>query len=278
MTDFSSVPIAEVRRYWNERPCNIRHSAEPIGTARYFDQVEARKYKVEPHIPAFADFARWKDKRVLEIGCGIGTDTMNFARAGARVTAVDLSEESLAVARQRAKVFGLADRITFHTANAEELQATVPVEPFDLIYSFGVLHHTPNPERAFRSLRPYLGSAGELRVMLYYRYAWKVLWILGTYGRGRFWRLPELVARYSEAQTGCPVTFTYSKRGAEHLLAETGFRLKTAEIDHIFPYRIPDYKAYRYIKEWYFRWMPAPWFRALERRVGWHLLLTARPA
>ena len=93
---------------------------KPVGTRDYFEEVEARKYFVESHIPAFADFERWRGKKVLEIGCGIGTDTINFARHGALVTAVDLTEKSLEVARQRAKVFGLEDRIRFYHANAEQ--------------------------------------------------------------------------------------------------------------------------------------------------------------
>src|SRR6266849_8998431 len=104
---FEKVPIEQVQNYWDRRPCNIRHSTKPPGTREYFDEVEARNYFVEPHIPVFAEFPRWQGKRVLEIGCGIGTDTMNFARAGAEVTAVDLSEKSIEIARQRASVYGL---------------------------------------------------------------------------------------------------------------------------------------------------------------------------
>ena len=96
---FGGTSIDEVRDYWNRRPCNLRHSPAPVGTREYFDQVEARKYLVEPHIPAFAQHARWAGKRVLEIGCGLGTDTINFARAGARITAIDLSSKSLELAR-----------------------------------------------------------------------------------------------------------------------------------------------------------------------------------
>src|SRR5881409_4040025 len=144
---FADVEIARVRDYWNERPCNIRHSTAPMGTKEYFDEVEARKYFVEYHIPGFAEFALWRGKKVLEIGCGIGTDTINFARAGAQVTAVDLTEKSLEVARQRAKVFGLEDRIRFVQANAEKLSDYVEPEQYDLVYSFGVIHHTPHPER-----------------------------------------------------------------------------------------------------------------------------------
>ena len=96
-----------------------------MGSKEYFDEVEARKYLVEPHIPGFAEFERWKGKRVLEVGCGIGTDSINFARAGAQLTAVDLSSESLKIARQRAEVMGVADRIEFVQANAEELTSAV---------------------------------------------------------------------------------------------------------------------------------------------------------
>ena len=117
---FKDVSIDSVRDYWNARPCNIRHSTREVGERAYFDEVEARKYFVEPHIPGFADFERWRGKRVLEIGCGIGTDTMNFARAGARVTAIDLSDRSLEIAKKRAEVFGL-DNIEFHHGNAEAL-------------------------------------------------------------------------------------------------------------------------------------------------------------
>ncbi len=104
---FEQVPIDKVQGYWDARPCNIRHSQKPVGSEEYFHEVEFRKYRVEPHIPEFAEFPRWQGKKVLEIGCGIGTDTINFARHGAEVTAVDLSSKSLEVASQRARVFGL---------------------------------------------------------------------------------------------------------------------------------------------------------------------------
>ncbi len=262
-----------MRQYWNARPCNIRHSPKPVGTRAYFDEVEARKYFVEPHIPRFAQFDRWAGKRVLEIGCGIGTDTIRFARAGARVTAVDLSDASLDVARERAKVFGLEDRITFYQADVERLSEAVPVEEYDLVYSFGVIHHTPHPQEAVRAIRRYMGAQSVLKVMVYHRYSYKVGWILARFGKGAFWKLDDLIARYSEAQTGCPVTYSYSRQTVRELLE--GFRVQDAFVDHIFAYRIPEYKRHEYRQAGLFRWMPQPLFRALEKRWGWHLCVTA---
>lgn len=276
-TSFRDTAIASVRDYWNARPCNIRHSPKPLGTREYFDEVEARKYFVEPHIPQFAEFERWNGRKVLEIGCGIGTDTINFARHGAQVTAVDLTEKSLEVARQRAKVFGLEGRIRFAQANAEQLSEYVPVEQYDLIYSFGVIHHTPHPERVIEQIRKYAGPQSTVKVMVYNRWSWKVLWILFIYGKCQFWKLDRLIAEYSEAQTGCPVTYSYSRAEGRRLLEDCGFRVTSVMVDHIFSYRIQEYVRYQYRQIWYFRWMPKAFFRALERAFGWHLCLTARP-
>jgi hypothetical protein len=111
--------------------------------------------------------------------------------------------------------------------------------------------------------------------MVYHRRSWKVFWIVAGQGRGRFWKTDELVAEHSEAQTGCPVTFSYTRRQGRELVEGAGFRVQDVGVDHVFPYRIRDYVDYRYVKEPYFRWMPEPLFRAFERRFGWHLLITA---
>ena len=272
---FADVSIEEVRAYWDRRPCNIRHSPKPVGTREYFDEVEARKYFVEPHIPLFAQFERWRDARVLEVGCGIGTDTINFARAGAGVTAVDLSPLSLQIARRRAEAYGLADRIRLFAANAEELSQVVPPEPYDLIYAFGMLHHTPRPHRVLAEFRRYSRPGTVLKLMVYHRFSWKVLEIVLGYGRGQVWKMHDLVARYSEAQEGSPVTLTYSRREIRDLVARYGFRVRELFVEHIFPYRIPEYVRYEYKRAWYFQAMPRPLFRWLETHLGWHLCVTA---
>ena len=272
---FDDVEIANVREYWDRRPCNIRHSTRPIGSREYFDEVEARKYFVERHIPAFAEFSRWQGKRVLEIGCGIGTDTVNFARHGATVTSVDLSEKSLEIARQRIRLYGLEQQVQFYCGDAEHLCDFVPMEQYDLIYSFGVIHHTPHPDAVLEEMKRYAGRGTVVKVMVYHQRSWKVFSILLNEGKGRIWRLRELVARNSEAQTGCPITYTYTRRQGRELMERHGFTVNRIAVDHIFPYRVRDYVQFRYVKEFHFRLMPRLLFETLERHFGWHLLLTA---
>ena len=272
LSHLSSHIIGQVREYWNCRPCNIRHSPKPVMTREYFDEVEVRKYFVEPHIPGFAQFERWKGKKVLEIGCGIGTDSINFVRAGAALTVVELSEKSLEICRKRFEVYGLKAR--FYCGNAEELSTFLPVEPYDVIYSFGVIHHTPNPERVLSEIKRYCKPETEIRVMLYSRWSWKVFWIILKYGQGAFWRANKVVRTYSEAQTGCPVTYYYSFRDIRRLMKD--YRIVQMYKDHIFPYKIDKYINYQYEWVWYLRWMPKPIFRWMERRFGWHTLVVMR--
>lgn len=275
-SNFAEISINKVKDYWNARPCNIRHSTSEVGTREYFDQVEARKYFVEPHIPLFAEFEKWRGKKVLEIGCGIGTDTINFARAGAEVTAVDLSAKSLELAKKRAEVFGFSDRINFYEANAEKLSEFVVPQKFDLVYSFGVIHHSPHPVKIIEQIREnFVGEDSTLKLMVYYRRSWKVLWILLGYGKGKFWELDKMIAKHSEAQTGCPITYSYTKESVKDLIGE-GFEAQDIFVDHVFPYRIPEYVQYKYLKEWYFRYLPERVFRKLEKLFGWHLCVTAK--
>ena len=267
---FNLVSTEAVKDDWNRRPCNIRHSDKELGTMEYFEEVRSRKYFVEPHILDFADFKSWTGKKVLEIGCGIGTDTMMFARAGAKVAAVDYSEESIKMAKLRAKVFELENKIEFYCCNAEKLSETVPVEKYDLIYSFGVIHHTPNPEKVIEEVKKYMDRGSRLKIMVYNRWSWKATM---AQLRHPTWSAHDAIAYQSEAQTGCPVTYSYTTKSIQKLLK--GLKITNTFVDHIFPYIVPLYKRYEYKKVWYFRMLPQWLFRALERRLGWHLCVTA---
>jgi 2-polyprenyl-3-methyl-5-hydroxy-6-metoxy-1,4-benzoquinol methylase len=270
---FADVPIDRVREFWNARPCNVRHSPKPVGTREYFDEVEARRYFVEPHIPAFADFARWRGRRVLEIGCGIGTDTVNFVRAGARVTAIELSDLSATFARRRLEVYGLAGGATIHVGNAEELPSVVAAGTFDLVYSFGVIHHSPHPRRIIEHAMRYMGPESELRLMVYSRVSYKLFRMMRQEGVWDMSRIDELIARHSEAQTGCPVTYTYSDETARALL--DGFRILDMHKTHIFTWDVDAYTRYEYRKSPEWARVSDAELARLERELGWHLLIRA---
>ncbi len=271
---FENVPIDKVQSYWDRRPCNIRHSPVQIGTREYFDQVEQRKYFVEDHIPAFANFSQWQGKRVLEIGCGIGTDTINFARAGALVTAVDISGESLRIALKRSEIYGLQDCITFLQGDSEELSSFVPVMPYDLVYSFGCIHHTPHPWRVIDEIKKYMAPDSELRLMVYSKASYKLFWIMKEDGVWDMSKMDELIAKNSEAQTGCPVTYTYTFDEARELL--NGFEILDLHKAHIFTWDIEAYKRYEYKKDANWANVGDARLAELEKELGWHMLIRAK--
>jgi SAM-dependent methyltransferase len=262
--------IADVRAYWDSRPCNVRRSPAPVGSPQFFSDTERNKYFVEPHIPGFAEFGKWKDKRVLEFGCGIGIDTTNFAKAGAEVFAIDLSAESIKIAVRRAELAN--QEIVFWTGDAERVPV---IGNCDLVYAFGSIHHSPSPEKIIANARESLKPGGTLKLMVYNAWSWKALWILLKYGHGKFWKFSELVAKYSEAQTGCPITHVYSKRSIRAMLERNGFTVRKMEIDHIFKWRIPEYRECKYVESFPWRICPDWLFRRLERIVGWHILVEA---
>lgn len=144
------------------------HGEAPEGTREYFDQIERRRYELEPFIPEYADFAGANGKTLLEIGVGLGTDFVRFARAGAKVTGIDLTEHGVQLVRRRLELEGLAGDV--RVADAEKL----PFEDgsFERVYSWGVLHHTPRTEEAVREAMRVLAPGGDLCVMLYSRHSW----------------------------------------------------------------------------------------------------------
>ena len=247
--------MSDSRAFFDKDPCEAWHGTAEIGSPEWSEQVTAQRYFVQPHIPRFAQFDRWKGKRVLEIGCGTGTDTLEFLKNGAQVDAVEFSVRSRALAERRLDFFDKNNSALIWLADAEQF---LPHGTFDLIYSFGVLHHTSHPtlvlNRAFRRL----ALDGELRIMLYAKYSWK-----------NFWGMQP------EAAPGCPHVKWYSKHEARKLLESCGFKVVSIRKTHIFPWRIKEYRMHLYKKA--FPWSVTPqWlFRWLESRIGHHLLLVA---
>ena len=154
-----------VGAFWQANPCGVKFADAAPGTRHFYELVEAHRYTKEWHIPIAADFAGARGLKVLEIGCGLGTDGAQFAEAGADYTGVDLTEAAVELARRRFQLFGLAGK--FQTADAENLE--FPDESFDLVYSHGVLHHTPEIGKAIQEIHRVLRSGGRAVVMLYHR-------------------------------------------------------------------------------------------------------------
>src|SRR5438093_4341158 len=163
--DTDSELKERVRAFWQAHPCGTKFSDAEIGTREFFARIEAHRYAKEWHIPEAADFAGTRGLRVLEIGCGLGTDGAQFAKAGADYTGVDLTDAAVELARKRFKLFNLPG--TFRTADAENLDFAD--ESFDLVYSHGVLHHTPNIAGAVSEIHRVLRKNGRAVVMLYHR-------------------------------------------------------------------------------------------------------------
>jgi ubiquinone/menaquinone biosynthesis C-methylase UbiE len=154
-----------VRAFWQANPCGVKFADAPPGTRKFYELVEAHRYTKEWHIPIAADFKSARGLKVLEIGCGLGTDGAQFAEAGADYTGVDLTEAAVELARKRFETFGIPGN--FQIADAEQLQ--FDDNSFDLVYSHGVLHHTPDTAKAIREVHRVLRPGGRAMVMLYHR-------------------------------------------------------------------------------------------------------------
>jgi len=249
-----------IKAYWNAQPCNIKHSDHAVGTEQYFDAVTAKRYRAEPHILDFAGFHHWRGQRVLEIGCGIGTDAEQFARHGADYTGIDISHESLAVSRDRFKVYGLTG--TFAHGSVTDVPFLKSLGEFDLVYSYGVLHHSPGMAQHLANIAEVMHTDSELRFMVYAKNSWKYAMI--QKGLDQF-----------EAQADCPYAEAFTKEEITSLL-EPYYRLERIRQDHCFMYNVPVYKQGQFELEPWFEAMPEVMRSAVREYLGWHLLVKAK--
>lgn len=254
---YSLPNIQDVLTYWNNQPCNIKHSSKDMNSREYFNEVSRKRYFVEPHIPGFAEFEKYRDKLVLEVGCGIGTDAQEFAKYGANYKGIDLTEKSIEICKNRFDLFGLDG--SFEIGNIEEYCSNI--DSFDLIYSFGVLHHTPNIHKALENIYAMLKPGGYFKCMLYAKNSWK------------YFKILDGLDQY-EAQNNVPIANTYTCEEVMELLTNHNFKNISIIQTHIFPYKIPEYKRGEYVKEDYFQSMPAELFSCLNKNLGWHLCIT----
>jgi ubiquinone/menaquinone biosynthesis C-methylase UbiE len=179
-----------VREHWDAEPCGTGLATAPALSAEYFEQLRVIRYHREPEILAFADFVRARGKRVLEVGVGAGADFAEWCRAGAEAHGVDLTPAGISQTRARLSAEGLKAG-SLRVADAEAL----PFEDgmFDIAYSWGVIHHSPDTNRALAEMVRVTRAGGTLKLMLYhlnspvawYKWARHAAWR----GRGRRWAL-----------------------------------------------------------------------------------------
>lgn len=167
-----------VRDYWNEQSCDTQVTQAKPFSKEYFEEIERFRYFDQPFIHSFAQFSRYHDKRVLEVGFGAGTDFIQWVRAGADADGIDLTPAALENLQHRLRVYGLPQSASIQVSDAEDL----PFESntFDLGYSFGVLHMTPRTERAIESLVRVVKPGGEIKIMVYNR---RSIYIFGQWIR-----------------------------------------------------------------------------------------------
>jgi 2-polyprenyl-3-methyl-5-hydroxy-6-metoxy-1,4-benzoquinol methylase len=249
-----------IKRYWNAQPCNVKHGKADPGTLEFFQEVSARRYRVESHIPEFAGFHLWQGRRVLEIGPGIGSDAAEFARAGADYYAIDYSEESVKLAQQRFQVEGLEGE--FRCGDASDPASYKDLPAMDLVYSYGVIHHFPAIDNIIKNVENVLVPGGEFRFMVYAKNSWKQAMI--NKGLDQY-----------EAQAGCPYAKSYTKDDIYELL-EPQFEVLRLRQDHCFMYNVEQYKQGNYELEPWFAAMPEAMREAVKEYLGWHLLVKAR--
>ena len=251
--------IKQITEYWNRQPCNINHSLSEPGSEQFFLENSQRRYFVEPHLRDLAQFAQYQGRRVLEIGCGLGADAVEFVQHGADYVGIDLSAESVALARRRFELFGLTGQ--FLVMDGANSAAMAELGHFDLVYSCGVLHHYPDMAQVISNIHRALEPGGDFRFLVYAKDSWKYAMIQA--GLDQY-----------EAQADCPYAQAFTREEISGYL--TAFDIVSIDQAHCFMYNVPKYRQGQYELEPWFAAMSEEMRQAVRKHLGWHLLVHAR--
>lgn len=160
--------LEAIRQYWNEHIHDLKIAKHPVGTEGFFKDLEQYRFEKLDYLPKVVDFSKYKNKSILEIGCGVGTDLTKFSEKGARVTGVDLAEKSIELAKKNFAYNHLdAD---LRVMNGEKLE--FDEDSFDVIYAHGVIQYTANDEKMIDEIFRVLKPGGEAIIMVYNKYSW----------------------------------------------------------------------------------------------------------
>lgn len=159
---------ADVRNYWDRHIHDLEITRHPVGTPGFFADLDQYHFEKLHHLLRLVDFDAWKGKRVLEVGCGAGTDLARFAKGGAVVTGVDVAASAIELAKQNFAQQGLQGEVRI--ADGEQL----PFEAgtFDLVYAHGVVQYTPDGRKLIEECRRVLKPGGEAVFQVYNRVSW----------------------------------------------------------------------------------------------------------
>ena len=216
----SNLLKQEVRDFWNEQSCDTHVARAAKFSRQYFEEIEDYRYFDQPFIHSFAQFSRYRGKSVLEVGFGAGTDFIQWLRAGALASGIDLTTEAMDNLTQRIAAYNLPAPQSIQVADAEKL----PFDSncFDLGYSFGVLHHSPDTELALQELVRVIRPGGELKVMLYNRHSVYAIsqWVKHAFLRRKPWKTLAWALWHHVESLG---TKAYTREELRRLLAKLPF-------------------------------------------------------
>jgi ubiquinone/menaquinone biosynthesis C-methylase UbiE len=206
----------QVRQFWNQQSCDTQVAASPKFSREYFEEIETFRYRDQPFIHSFAQFTRYRGRRVLEVGFGAGTDFIQWLRAGALASGIDLTPEALDNLSHRIEIYNLPKPERICVGDAEKLP--FPPDSFDLGYSFGVLHLAPDTPRAIGELVRVIRPGGELKIMVYNRRSIYAInqWIKHALLKARPWKSIAWVLFHYMESLG---TKAYTRRELRRILS-----------------------------------------------------------
>lgn len=249
--------LEDVRSYWNEFVNDIEVTDLPVGTSEFFDALERYRYDKIDYLLDYVGFSRYNGKEVLEIGCGVGIDLLQFARAGSRVSAIDLTENAAKLAQANLGREGYQGHI--RVGNAEALD--FPDNSFDLVYSHGVLHHTVDTGKAVSEVHRVIRFGGEAIVMLYNRCSWfNLVAVLSGTPIEHPKKDAPIIRRYSIGE--CRKLFQQFRDVQIHV---DRFPKRTVKFDNLFS------KLNNYLLVPFFEILP----ESIKRPFGWHIMIRA---
>lgn len=212
----------QVYDFWEHAACGEDLYLATTDRQGYQAQSDMR-YCLEPFILDFADFPSARGRRILEIGVGLGADHQSFAEAGAELYGIDLTERAVDHTQQRLQAFGFQSNLA--VGDAESLN--FPDESFDLVYSWGVLHHSPDTPQAIAEVHRVLKRGGGAKIMIYHK--WSIvglmLWVRYALFALKPWcSLRTIYAAHLES----PGTKAYSVGETQQLFSQfTEVRIRT---------------------------------------------------